>query len=267
MIKLIITDMDGTLFNDKKEISSNFWEIFNKLTKDQVIFSIASGRAYYSLLEEFKAHKDKLLFICENGAYVTYKNEEIYVNTISSEGIKEINDCCKEIDDIVPLYCAKEKAYIPRKQFDEAASTTRNEILKYYNKIEYIEEMDEVKDEILKVAICDTNGAETHSYPKLKELNDKYQVVVSGSYWIDFSNIGVNKGRAIKEVQKKLNISYDETMAFGDYLNDYEMMKEAKYSYAMKNAHEKLKDIANFITEFDNNNDGVAKTISKHFKI
>ena len=54
MIKLIITDMDGTLLNSKNEINDEFWEIQDKLSKQDVIFAVASGRPYYNLVERFK---------------------------------------------------------------------------------------------------------------------------------------------------------------------------------------------------------------------
>jgi len=52
-------------------------------------------------------------------------------------------------------------------------------------------------------------------------------------------------------------------MVFGDFLNDYEMMQTAKYSYAMKNAHPEIIKIANFTTQFDNNQGGVTDVISQ----
>ena len=54
MIKLIITDMDGTLLNSKNEINDEFWEIQDKLSKQDIIFAVASGRPYYNLVERFK---------------------------------------------------------------------------------------------------------------------------------------------------------------------------------------------------------------------
>ena len=65
--------------------------------------------------------------------------------------------------------------------------------------------------------------------------------------------------------QKNLGISYDETMIFGDYLNDYSMMTSGKYSFAMKNAHPQLKEISNFITKKDNHENGVLETIKEYF--
>ena len=61
----------------------------------------------------------------------------------------------------------------------------------------------------------------------------------------------------------KLGITKEETMAFGDYLNDYEMLQESGLSYAMKNSHPDLLKVARFVTEYDNNNNGVVETIRK----
>jgi hydroxymethylpyrimidine pyrophosphatase-like HAD family hydrolase len=82
---------------------------------------------------------------------------------------------------------------------------------------------------------------------------------------MDLGKLDTSKGMAIRMTQQNLNISYDETMVFGDYLNDYSMMEEAKYSYAMKNAHPQLKEVANFITKEDNDNNGVLETIKEYF--
>lgn len=79
---------------------------------------------------------------------------------------------------------------------------------------------------------------------------------------MDVMNADVNKGMALKQIRKSLGISYEETMAFGDYMNDYELLKEAKESYAMGNAHEGIKKIAAHITG-TNDEQGVMNVI-KH---
>lgn len=80
---------------------------------------------------------------------------------------------------------------------------------------------------------------------------------------MDISSFGTNKGIAIKKVQDMFDIKYDETMVFGDHLNDIEMMKSAYYSYAMKNGHEDVKEVANFETKYTNEECGVIKTIKE----
>ena len=265
MEKLIITDMDGTLLNSKNEINNEFWEIQEKLAKDGVIFSVASGRPYYNLVEKFKTLIDSMLFICENGAYVVFQGKEIYSNVIKREDIFFLLNICKNIEGIVPILCGKDSAYVERKSYFDEKYDFKPEINKYYNKLQIVENFDEVEDEFLKIAICDSLIAEKNSYNYFKNYEDRFQVVLSGKVWMDLGKIDTSKGLAIRMTQKNLGISYDETMAFGDYLNDYSMMKEAKYSYAMKNAHPQLKEVPNFITENDNDNNGVVETIKQYF--
>lgn len=111
MIKLIVSDMDGTLLNNKDQINTEFWEIQKKLSKNGIIFAIASGRPYYNLVERFKNIKDSILFISENGAYVMYQEKEIYSNTMKREDIFFLLNICKNIKGIVPILCGKKSAY------------------------------------------------------------------------------------------------------------------------------------------------------------
>lgn len=267
MIKLIISDMDGTLLNKHDEIDPEFWDIEKRLSKEGVIFSIASGRPYYNLVKKFDQIKDNLLFICENGGFAVYKGQELFSNPMDFKDVDEIAKICNNLKGVITLLCGKKSAYVEKDRFLNNSIETQNEIRRYYNNLELIEDIKEIDDDIVKIAICDILGAETNSYPILEKYKDRFQVVISGAIWIDLSKLGTNKGMAIEKIQEKLNISQDETMAFGDYLNDYEMMKYAKYSYAMKNAHPELIAISNFITKDDNNNNGVTNTIKEIFNM
>lgn len=265
MIKLIITDMDGTLLNSQNEINNEFWTIQEKLSKNGVIFAIASGRPYYNLVERFKTLKDSMLFISENGACVMFQEKEIYSNTMKREDIFFLLEICKNITGIVPILCGKKSAYVEKERYLNKNYDFEKEISKYYNKLEIVEDFNEVKDEFFKIAICDFLISENNSYNYFKEYEEKFQVVLSGKIWMDLGKLDTSKGIAIKMTQESLNISYDETMIFGDYLNDYSMMTEGKYSYAMLNAHPQLKEISNFITKKDNDNNGVLETIKEYF--
>ncbi|MGL5317497.1 MAG: HAD family hydrolase, partial [Bacteroidales bacterium] len=93
-----------------------------------------------------------------------------------------------------------------------------------------------------------------------KSWEDRVLVKVSGKIWLDISTKQANKGRAIECLQKHLGITAQETMVFGDYLNDLEMMQSAYYSYAMQNAHPELKAVSRFETD-SNEEDGVVKVL------
>ncbi len=117
-----------------------------------------------------------------------------------------------------------------------------------------------IDEPILKIAIYDKRGSKDNIYNEL-QVDNKFKKVISGNNWLDISNKDINKGLALEILQQKLNISQSQTMAFGDYYNDLEMMQKAKYSYAMKNAEQDIKDIAQFQTKYDNNNNGVIREI------
>lgn len=76
--------------------------------------------------------------------------------------------------------------------------------------------------------------------------------------------INNSKGKAINILLKYLNINKDQTICFGDQMNDYPMFESCKYSVAMINGNEELKKKATFITEFTNDEDGVAHFIEKY---
>ena len=75
----------------------------------------------------------------------------------------------------------------------------------------------------------------------------KMNVVVSGKCWVDCANKGANKGSALRHFQEEYGITPDETLAFGDNLNDIEMLKRASHSFAVENARDEVKEAANFV--------------------
>lgn len=261
MIKLIATDMDGTFLDDHNQFPEDFYEVFYKLKKKGIIFGAASGRQYYNLVERFHDIKEQMLFIAENGTYVVYKGEELYSHTLNLEEARKFIKIARTIEGVHIVLCGKKAAYIERSEPEALA-----EVNKYYARCDLVEDLMLVEDEILKVSLLDFKGAEQNSATFFTSFKKDYQVTIGGYFWMDIMNAGANKGIAIKRVQELLNIHHNETMVFGDYLNDLEMMQSAYYSFAMGNAHDQIKDIARFETK-TNNQSGVIETIKEHILI
>lgn len=257
MIKLIATDMDGTLLNSNNEINPEFYDVFKKLREKDIIFAAASGRQYYNLLKRFDKVKDDMLFIAENGTFVICNGEELLVNALDKDIALELIEIGRSIENCYVIVCGKNSAYIESR--DERFI---KETKKYYERYEVVDDVTKVDDDILKVTICDLSGAETNSNKYFDKYREALQVTVSGEIWLDITANGVNKGVAINKLQEKLNIKPEETMVFGDYLNDLEMMKSAYHSYAMKNAHEELKKVARFEAK-SNDENGVVLAIKE----
>lgn len=256
-IKFVATDMDGTLLNSKKEIHEEFYEVFREMREKDIIFAAASGRQYYSLLETFDNIKDDMMFIAENGTFVVYKGKEIVTNSLDRDLAMELINIGRKIDESYVVLCGKNSAYI-----ESDDDRLVNEVSKYYKRYKIVDDITTINDEILKVTICDFRGSEENSNNYFVEYRDKAQVTVSGDIWLDITAKNINKGVAIREIQELLGINYEETVVFGDYLNDLEMMESGYYSYAMENAHDDLKKVARFIAK-SNDENGVVEAIKE----
>lgn len=259
MIKVIATDMDGTLLDEEGRIPEEFFERFEKLKEKNVKFVVASGRPYFTLYDNFKPISDELYYICDNGAYIVEQGKSPKINVIDKEYVKEIVDICDKIDGVQAILCGTKGAY-----HKECSKDFVDEIDKYYIKKTVVKDFEEVEDDIFKIAVCDIKISSNNSYKVLeKYFGHKFKVVVSGKLWVDLTNKDVNKGSALEKIQKDENIAYEETMVFGDFYNDIEMLGKAYYSFVMENAEDDMKQYGNFIAE-SNKDKGVIKAIDKY---
>ena len=258
MIKLIAIDLDGSLLSDDKQLPKDFWNVVNQLFEKNITVVIASGRPLSNVISVFAEIKDKLYFACDNGSFVMHANEEILVSPIGRDALKSFIEISRPIKDSYPVLCGKEQAYIENEEEEFS-----RQALKYYQKYEFVKDLTTVEDTIVKISFCDLRGSEENSYPFYKHYENDYNVAISGQVWLDITNKTASKGNAIKEIQRRLNISASETLVFGDYLNDLDMIENAGYSYAMKNAHPDILKAAKYITDLDNNEGGVTATICK----
>ena len=257
-IRLIACDMDGTLLDDDL-IHDEFWPLIQTLHDRHVVFCPASGRQYFNLLERFEPIADDVIFIAENGTLVMRGGQELSSDCLEPAVVHELVRIARGLvsggADVGAVLCGKNSAYIERA--DEAF---RDEVDKYYHRLQVVDDLMAVEDDILKVAIYDFESSERVSAPAFAHLRDTHQVVVSGEHWLDVMDLHANKGAGIRHIQDALGITADQTMVFGDFLNDLEMMDEATYSFAMANAHPELAARARYRAP-GNTDNGVVRTI------
>ena len=90
MIKLIVSDMDGTLLNDEKQIDKRIYSLLPKMRQEGIRFVVASGRQYPSLARDFQEHLPEITVIAENGALVMQNEKELYFKGMNE---KQISRC------------------------------------------------------------------------------------------------------------------------------------------------------------------------------
>ena len=238
--------MDGTLLDENGNLPDGFDEMIAKLKERDVIFAPASGRQYFSLLRTFEKYKDDFLFLAENGALVMYQGEEIFVSPLDPKKADEVRAITRNLPNILRVFCGKNNAYILKSQNTPEYIA---ELHKYYTRYTCVDSFEEIGDIPLKLAYFDITGhSEETIYRHIKHFNGPLQIVKSSDNWVDVMNPVVNKGVAVQEVQEGLNITPDNCAAFGDYLNDVQMLQAVTYSFAMANSHPDLKKFANYET-------------------
>lgn len=249
--------MDGTLLNSKHKVSDRFFEIFEELKKRNILFVAASGRQYHSIVDKLETIKDDIMVIAENGALVKEQEKELFVTPLGSNLRKELLESVDTIEGAHAMLCGKYNAY-----FDGKSIPFLEELKEYYSSYEIHESLAGINDEIVKIAVYHNQSAEDYVYPVMKRFNEEIIVKVSGQHWVDLNHSKANKGYALHQVQERFGILKEETLVFGDYNNDLEMLQSAHYSFAMKNAHPDVKKVANYHTE-SNDNFGVERILEK----
>lgn len=258
MIKLIGFDLDGTLLTDNKQLPPDFWDVAADLLRKDVAILIASGRPFHNVATVFDELREDLYFACDNGTYVVHGYEELLVNPLPKASVNKFIEISRVLKEVYPVMCGKNMAFIENKDPE-----FMKQALKYYQEYKVLDDLTEVDELVLKISLCDLKDAEANSYPHFRQFEDDYSIAISGKIWLDITDLNGNKGTALQAIQQKLGVTADETLVFGDYLNDMGLIKNAKYSYAMKNAHPQLKEAAKFVTRRDNNEFGVMEVIEE----
>ncbi|MCZ9308809.1 Cof-type HAD-IIB family hydrolase [Corynebacterium uberis] len=237
--RLIAADMDGTFLDGQGHIPADFWEFYPRLRAAGIAFTPSSGRQLATLTEMFEPLSGELDFIAENGAVVVAHGDIVSTTPMPMDAVHSVIDAVRGTTMNV-VVCHPLRAYTETPPVEE---------LSYYHSIEQVADLHEVaeRDEVVKLAVNCRNGATDQLAATLADAAAGQHVVISSARWIDVMNPAANKGTALTELARHTGITLDQTLAFGDYLNDYELLTAAGTSYAMANAHPALKEIADHI--------------------
>ncbi len=260
MIKLIASDMDGTLLNDQKELPFDFCSVIDSLEKEGIRFTVASGRTYAAVEHLFPPeYHTKIDYICDNGAYIMHDGKPIHITPLDRATFEEFVAAAEQIGGLRLLVCAAGGTYHLR-----ADDEFNREVAKFYKNHIECDDLLAIDDVIYKLAVCDMQGAQERGKPALDAIfGDRLNIQVSGVIWMDVMAGGVSKGSALAKMCELLNIDRSEVMAFGDYYNDADMLQAAGMSFAMENGNDYIKSICTHRAD-SNNNCGVTKAILRH---
>ena len=262
---MIVLDLDGTLLNGERKVSERSKNYLKKLKSMGYIIVIATGRIYESINYVINGFDCVNYVITDTGAscYDTSDGHTIFNNPIALETAEKFkkfyNDNCVFID-----VCDKHTIY-KYSDIDEDyyfIDTTKD--------WEYI--FNNCK-EISHISVSmKTNEQVMELYDKLKEDIPELDInIMQDSFadrkWIEIIKKGCTKYKAIAELANYLNINNDEIIAFGDGLNDIDMLKKCGTGVALSNALPVVKGNANFVTIYDHNHDGVIEFLKEYLNV
>ena len=266
MIQLIATDMDGTLLTTDKRMPKDFIPVVRVLKEKGVSFCVASGRQYASLRRDMPQLVSDLVFIAENGALIMENDRRLFIDPLPACELPAIVRAAQGLEGVYPVVCRAGMAMVDACASPEFIRSTKM----FYENTQVVKNLADICgafEDACKVAFYDEGDAQTHALPVLEQrLGSRLAVILSGANWVDIMRPGVTKGRALRMLQQIKGLTPENCMAFGDYLNDLDMLQSVTESYAMENALEELKRVAKHIAP-SNDEDGVMRVIRERFAL
>ncbi|RTR29196.1 HAD family phosphatase [Robertmurraya yapensis] len=258
MIKLVLTDMDGTFLNNSGDFNRALYKDVKQMMKEKgVVFAPVTGKQCERVEELFGEDAEGLWILGDSATRIKHNGEFVYESLLSNKLGLEIIRLLEEISlEHTIIACTRKGAVIKENIPQEEAAIVRRS----YAQVIQVSDFHEITDDFVKNTIHDPALRCFETREKLSQFFESAYIVASEAAWIDIANANVHKGTTVEHLQQLLNVTPEETMAFGDGYNDLELMSRATYSFAVRNAVQELKEAANFISR-SNEEDAVMKTI------
>jgi Cof subfamily protein (haloacid dehalogenase superfamily) len=265
--KLLAVDMDGTLFDDDKNISKENLNAITKLLDAGHVLAFNTGRPnnalkrILSIYDEFK--RDNVYMLGYQGVVGTEMNSNkiLYEDCIDNASAIELaqaildNNLTCIVFDNGCIYTFNDNHFV-----ESYKQVSREKLI-------YLKSIDELHGkDITKVMAIDYEHPEA-----LQKFREKYANQFDGRFdnfyshyaFLEYVKLGTGKGPGVKQLAEYLDIPLSNVVACGDEENDISMVEIAGVGVAMCNARPILKEVANYVTENDNNNSGIAEVINK----
>ena len=269
-IKMIGLDLDGTLLNDKKELTSHTREILTRAIDQGVTVLVATGRPVTGIPEVLRNFPGMRYALTSNGGRILDLQEDkvLYSNMLSYEIGAAILKIFGDYDTFKEIYfdgrgfvqadeLLKVGEYLRNPAMADYIRTTRKGITSLWEKMEEMNghEMDKIH------ALFKSQDERLEAKQRIMELGD-LSISDSMGTNLEINAPGVNKGMGLIQLGRLLGIEREEIMACGDGNNDLMMLKEVGFGVAMANGADEVKEVADYIT-LSNEEDGVAAAIEK----
>ena len=247
MIKLVFTDIDGTLVGQGKEdLNPEYYDVINRLFEQGVQVAVATGRHAVSVHKLFQPVLDKVWILSQNGAVIERDGVSKVLKPIPRDLVVDFWKDLSAFPENESILDTAKQTFSPF-EGTEMYNLIRGEGYNY--NLSATGGWDKIPDETFSmVTVYDPTNAEEFCKA---HLYDKWQgtlnMMPTGVTWVDCTMPGISKGAALIELCERLGIPQEDTIAFGDQINDMPMLEAAGTGYAVETARPEVKAIADYI--------------------
>lgn len=263
--KAVAVDMDGTFVNAQNTYDHQYFrKILTKLHQHGIHFIVASGRPLARLKRDFADFMDQIDLISDNGAVLVRDNKIINTHYFTKNtSQKLIQFIMTNFPETSLIAGGAQNSYILASSSPEFKKFMNY----YYPNYLSVNSLNEIpgSEPIQKITIWSKATPDEIEASFNDGFNEQVHATSSGFNCTDIIPYGINKANGLKYFLRYFNIKPEELIAFGDGLNDVEMLQLAGYSYAMANAEPELKKIAKYEAP-SNNDNGVLKVLDQYLK-
>lgn len=267
MIKLIALDMDGTLLNDKKELTQPQIEAIQQAVQKGIQIVLCTGRMLTGVkpfVQQLQLDKENEYVIVNNGCSTHQTSDWGLIDwaALTPEQIKQLADDTTNQPWQLSLF-DEDHYYILDEEPNAFAKTDASHVFTQPVTLSLAEATQADRRFFQAMFVGRKTDIDQLENQSASRLSQQYNVVRSQDTLLEILPHGTSKASALRQLAKHLHIDSSEIMAVGDANNDIEMLKFAGLSVAMGNANDLVKFISTAITD-TNNNDGVAKAIRQY---
>lgn len=268
-IKLIALDLDGTLLTTEKRLTDYSREVLTKAIEQGCEVVVSSGRPISAIPKELLEFPRLRYMVTANGARIVDLKEKktLYENLLSVETAAKVLDVLAQYDDIYEIF-VDGIGYTIAERMTRLEEYFSNPAMREYMEKTRIP-VEDVKATLYKYnkPLDKIQGiflSREAKKPAAKQLAEIPGLEITGAFGFnhEINAAGTSKGVALKVLGELIGITPEEMMACGDGMNDYDMLQTVGLSVAMANGHPELKEMADYVTETNDEN-GVAKAIER----
>lgn len=266
-IEIIALDLDGTLTNERKEITPRTLATLHRVQEHGVRLCLASGRPPYGmrpLAEQLHMADYGGLLLCYNGGHIEdCATGEVFSETELSPALLPYLYECQRRSGMTLMTYYGEHIYTEHPDDKYVLQSSRNNKMSVLGVENFLRDTPRPINKCLMVGPPDI--VPEWEATMQRETEGRMHIMRSTPYFIELLPLGIDKGRALEQLLSHLGLTPDNLMAFGDSYNDISMLQTAAVGVAMGNAEEAVKAVADYVTD-SNEADGVAKAL-QHFHV